>query len=135
MQSVPQFQSDNRFQVIVGGTEGKTILAINNKRKPFDNLLVRQALAYAVDRKAIINGALNGYGAPIGSHLTPTDPGYVDLTGQYPYDPAKAKALLKAAGVATPLQVSLILPPPSYARLSGEIICCGIGRSRRRGKD
>jgi peptide/nickel transport system substrate-binding protein len=121
-QSLSQFQSDKRFQVIVGGTEGKTILAINNKKKPFDDLRVRQALAYAVDRKALIDGAVNGYGAPIGSHLTPSDPGYVDLTGQYPHDPAKAKALLKAAGVAAPLKVSLVLPPPSYARQSGEII-------------
>jgi peptide/nickel transport system substrate-binding protein len=41
----------------------------------FDDLRVRQALAYAVDRKALIDGAVNGYGAPIGSHLTPSDPG------------------------------------------------------------
>jgi peptide/nickel transport system substrate-binding protein len=83
---------------------------------------VRQAIAYAIDRKAIIDGAMNGLGAPIGSHLTPNDPGYVDLTGMYPHDPAKAKALLKEAGVATPLDLSLILPPPPYARQGGEII-------------
>ena len=98
VQNVPQFQSDPRFQVLIGGTEGKTILAINNKRKPLDDLRVRQAIAYAIDRKAIIDGAMNGLGAPIGSHLTPNDPGYVDLTGEYPHDPAKAKALLKEAG-------------------------------------
>ncbi|MGD1037519.1 MAG: ABC transporter substrate-binding protein [Roseiarcus sp.] len=117
-----QFQSDPRFQALIGGTEGKTILAINNKRKPLDDLSVRQAIAYAIDRKAIIDGAMNGLGAPIGSHLTPNDPGYVDLTGQYPHDPAKAKALLKAAGVETPLKLTLTLPPPDYARKSGEVI-------------
>jgi peptide/nickel transport system substrate-binding protein len=120
--SLDQFKSDERFQVIVGGTEGKTILAINNKRKPFDDLRVRQALAFAVDRKALIEGAVNGLGAPIGSHLVPSDPGYVDLTGEYAHDPEKAKALLKAAGVTTPLNVGLILPPPSYARRGGEIV-------------
>ena len=52
----------------------------------------------------------------------PNDPGYVDLTGAYPHDPEKAKALLKEAGVTTPLQVTLTLPPPDYARKSGEII-------------
>ena len=107
VQALPQFKSDPRFQVLVGGTEGKTILAMNNKKKPLDDLKVRQAIAYAVDRKAIIDGAMDGLGAPIGSHLTPNDPGYVDLTGLYPHDPAKAKALLKEAGVATPLDVSL----------------------------
>ena len=61
-------------------------------------------------------------GAPIGSHLTPNDPGYVDLTGMYPHDPAKSKELLKQAGVTTPLDLSLILPPPPYARQGGQII-------------
>ncbi len=122
IQNIAQFQSDPRFQVLIGGTEGKTILGINNKRKPLDDLRVRQAIAYAIDRKAIIDGAMNGFGTPIGSHLTPNDPGYVDLTGQYPHDPAKAKALLKAAGVETPLKLTLTLPPPEYARKGGEVI-------------
>jgi peptide/nickel transport system substrate-binding protein len=122
LDSVAQFQHDPRFKVTVGGTEGKTILAMNNKRKPLDDVRVRRAIAYAIDRKAVIDGAQNGFGTPIGSHLTPNDPGYIDLTGEYPHDPAKAKALLKEAGVSTPLQLSLILPPPTYARKGGEII-------------
>ena len=120
-QNLGQFQSDPRFQVLIGGTEGKTILAMNNKKKPLDDLRVRQAIAYAIDRKAIIDGAMNGLGTPIGSHLTPNDPGYVDLTGQYPHDPEKSKALLKAAGVKLPLELTLTLPPPDYARKGGEI--------------
>src|ERR1700722_19697722 len=122
VQALGQFKSDPRFQVLVGGTEGKTILAMNNKKKPLDDGRVRQAIAYALDRKAIVDGAMDGLGAPIGSHLTPNDPGYVDLTGMYPHDPEKAKALLKEAGVTTPLELSLILPPPPYARQGGEII-------------
>src|SRR5208337_4658197 len=121
-QAIDQFKTDPRFQVLIGGTEGKTILAMNNKKKPLDDLKVRQAIAYAIDRKAIIDGAENGLGAPIGSHLTPNDPGYVDLTGMYPHDPAKAKELLKEAGVTTPLDLGLILPPPPYARQGGQII-------------
>jgi peptide/nickel transport system substrate-binding protein len=120
-QNLGQFQSDSRFQVLIGGTEGKTILAMNNKKKPLDDLRVRQAIAYAIDRKAIIDGAMNGLGTPIGSHLTPNDPGYIDLTGQYPHDPEKSKALLKAAGVNLPLELTLTLPPPPYARSGGEI--------------
>jgi peptide/nickel transport system substrate-binding protein len=127
VQALDQFRSDPRFQVLIGGTEGKTILAMNNKKKPLDDLKVRQAIAHAIDRKAIIDGAQNGLGAPIGTHLTPNDPGYVDLTGMYPFDPAKAKALLKEAGVTTPLELSLILPPPGYARQGGQIIAAELG--------
>jgi len=127
LQAVDQFKNDPRFKVTVGGTEGKTILAMNNKKKPLDDLKIRQAIAYAIDRKAIIDGAMNGYAAPIGSHLTPNDPGYIDLTGQYPHDPEKAKALLKEAGVTTPLSLTLTLPPPPYARQGGEIIAAELG--------
>jgi peptide/nickel transport system substrate-binding protein len=121
-QAVKQLQADKRFTVEVGPTAGKGIMTINNKRKPFDDVRVRRALAHAIDRKAFIDGVLEGLAKPIGSHFAPTDAGYVDLTGQYPYDPEKAKALLKEAGVATPLNVTLTLPPPQYARKGGEAI-------------
>lgn len=120
-ENLDQFRADKRFSVVVGNTEGKTILAINNGKKPFDDLRVRQALAYAVDRKAVIDGAMYGIGQPIGSHYAPIDPGYIDLTAQYAYDPYHSKALLREAGVSD-LKVKLILPPPEYARRSGEII-------------
>ncbi|RFB81283.1 ABC transporter substrate-binding protein [Methylovirgula sp. 4M-Z18] len=127
-ESVAQFQSDPRFTVTVGGTEGKTILAMNNKKKPLDDVRVRQAIAYAIDRKAVIDGAQSGYGTPIGSHMVPGDPGYVDLTAAYPYDPEKSKSLLKATGVALPLQLTLQLPPPPYARQGGEIIAAELAQ-------
>ena len=127
-QNVKQFQDDPRFTVAIGATSGKGILAINNKKKPFDDVRVRRALAHAIDRKAFIDGVLEGLGKPIGSHFAPTDAGYVDLTGTYPYDPEKAKALLKEAGVQTPLNVTLTLPPPTYARKGGEIVAAQLAK-------
>lgn len=127
-QNLKQFQGDPRFAVVVGGTEGKTIVSINNKKKPFDDVRVRRALAAAIDRKAIIDGAMEGFGAPIGSHMVPSDAGYIDLTGVNPYNPDKARALLKEAGVATPLNVTLTLPPPQYARKGGEIIASQLAK-------
>lgn len=121
-ENLDQFRADPRLAVVVGNTEGKTILAMNNGRKPFDDIRVRRALSMAIDRKAIIDGAMYGIAKPIGSHFAPQDPGYIDLVGRYPYDPAAAKALLKEAGVAQGTRVRLVLPPPEYARRSGEII-------------
>ena len=123
-----QFEADKRFTVEFGDTAGKGIMTINNKRKPLDDVRVRRALAYAVDRKAFIDGALDGLGKPIGSHFAPTDAGYVDLTKVYPYDPQKARALLKEAGIATPLHLTLTLPPPAYARRGGEIIAAQLAK-------
>jgi peptide/nickel transport system substrate-binding protein len=127
-QNLKQFQDDPRFSVVIGGTEGKTIVAINNKKKPFDDVRVRRAIAASIDRKAVIDGAMEGFGKPIGSHLVPTDAGYIDLTNVNPYNPEKAKALLKDAGVATPLNVTLTLPPPQYARKGGEIIASQLAK-------
>ncbi len=120
-ESLPQFEADPRFDVVIGRTEGKTVLAINNAKKPLDDIRVRRAIAHAIDRKAIIDGALYGHGEPIGSHYAPQNPGYVDLTGRYPHDPEAARALLKEAGVSD-LRLRLVLPPPSYARRAGEIV-------------
>jgi peptide/nickel transport system substrate-binding protein len=128
IQSLKQFQSDARFTVVAGGTEGKTIVSINNKKKPFDDVRVRRAFAAAIDRKAIIDGSQEGLAKPIGSHMVPSDAGYVDLTAVNPYNPEKAKALLKEAGITTPLNVTLTLPPPEYARKGGEIVAAQLAK-------
>ncbi len=105
----------------IGTTEGETILAINSARPPFDDVRVRRAIATAIDRKALVDGAMYGTATPIGSHMPPHDPAHVDLTAVNAYDPERSKALLAEAGV-TDLSAELVLPPTSYARRSGEII-------------
>jgi peptide/nickel transport system substrate-binding protein len=121
-ENLPQFEADPRFQVLIGSTEGETILAMNNKLPPFDNKLVREAVTHAIDRQAIIDGAMFGYGTPIGTHFAPHNPAYLDLTAQSAFDPEKSKALLAEAGFADGFETTLFLPPPSYARRGGEII-------------
>ncbi|THD73877.1 ABC transporter substrate-binding protein [Thalassobius vesicularis] len=121
-ENLPQFEADARFQVLVGSTEGETILSTNNKMPPFDNVKVREAVAHAIDRQAIIDGAMFGYGTPIGTHFAPHNPDYVDLTGMSAYDPDLSKKLLAEAGFPDGFKTTLKLPPPSYARRGGEII-------------
>ena len=121
-ENLPQFKADSRFQVLIGSTEGETILSTNNKMPPFDNVKVREAMSHAIDRQAIIDGAMFGLGTPIGTHFAPHNPDYVDLTGQSNYDPALAISMLADAGYPDGFKTTLKLPPPSYARRGGEII-------------
>ncbi len=120
-ETLAQLDADPRFSVVVGATEGETILSTNNTNPPLDDVRVREAIAHAIDRQAIIDGAMFGYGTPIGTHFNPSNPNYLDLTEQSNYDPAKSIALLAEAGV-TDLVLQFKLPPPSYARRGGEII-------------
>ena len=119
-ENLVQFEADSRFKVVVGSTEGETILSTNNKQAPFDNKLVRQAMAHAINRQEIIDGAMFGYGTPIGTHFAPHNPAYKDFTADSAYDPEKAKALLKEAGFEDGFKTTLKLPPPSYARRGGD---------------
>jgi len=121
-ENLPQFDADPRFSVVLGSTEGETILSMNNKSEALSDVRVRQAIAYAIDRQAIIDGAMFGYGTPIGSHFAPHHPSYIDLTGNSQYDPDSARALLREAGHDNDLTLSLKLPPPAYARRGGEIV-------------
>lgn len=121
-ETLAQLRADPSLKVTVGPTTGEVILAFNQRAGPLADARVRQAIAQALDRRAIVDGAMFGYGVPIGSHFAPQDPDYVDLTGRYPHDPAAARRLLAQAGYAQGLTLSLKLPPPAYARRSGEIV-------------
>ncbi|UOM36169.1 ABC transporter substrate-binding protein [Acuticoccus sp. I52.16.1] len=120
-EQIPVLEANPDFHLEIGTTEGEVILAINASRPPFDQLAVRQAISAAIDRDVLIAGAMYGAGMAIGSHMPPHDPAYVDLTSVNAYDPKRAKALLAEAGQEN-LSVTLTLPPPAYARRSGELI-------------
>jgi peptide/nickel transport system substrate-binding protein len=126
--SAAVFQGDSRFQSLVGGSRAKTIVAINHRRKPLDDVRVRRALYAAVDRKEMIAGAADGYGVPIGSFYVPGAAGYIDTTAINPYDPAKARQWLAEAGVKTPLELNVTLPPTPYARQGGEVLAAQLAK-------
>lgn len=84
---------------------------MNHKTPALADARVREAIAHAINRQELIDGAMFGYGTPIGTHFAPHNPDYVDLTALSDYDPARAKALLAEAGVSN-LNLRLALPPP-----------------------
>ena len=82
-------------------------LAFNTEKKPFDNVLVRQALNYATDKKAIVNAVFMGSGTVAKSPIPPNMLGFNKDLKDYGYDPEKAKALLKQAGLEKGAEVTL----------------------------
>ncbi|MEO3988614.1 ABC transporter substrate-binding protein [Pseudocitrobacter cyperus] len=74
-------------------------LAFNTGKKPFDNVLVRQALNYATDKQAIIKAVFLDSGTVAKSPIPPNMLGFDKGLKDYSYDPEKAKALLKQAGL------------------------------------
>ncbi|GAA1253503.1 ABC transporter substrate-binding protein [Prauserella halophila] len=119
--SVPQFEADNRFRVLQGTTNGEVVLAYNNRRAPLDDVRVRKALTYAVDRKALLEAAWGGRGELIGSMVPPTDPWFEDLSGEYPYDPDRARRLLREAGHES-LRLNLRIANLPYAVSSAQVV-------------
>ncbi|KQQ60950.1 ABC transporter substrate-binding protein [Rhizobium sp. Leaf311] len=116
------FDGHERLGTFIGNTELKVVAGMNNATKPFNDKRVRQALMMAVDRATVVEGAWSGFGTPIGSHYTPNDPGYTDMTGVLPYNAEKAKALLAEAGYANGLTFTIKAPQMAYAQRSAQIL-------------
>ncbi len=74
-------------------------LALNQEKKPFDNVKVRQAIAHAINKEAIVSTVYNGYAKAAKNPMPPTLWGYNDDVKDYEYSVDKAKALLKEAGL------------------------------------
>jgi len=98
------------------------VLAINNARSPLTDIRLRQAITHAVDRQALIDVVAEGYGKPLTSHMPTGDYHSLDLSEMYPYDPAKARALIDEIGpLPRPLVIALPQPYPLHQR-TGEVI-------------
>jgi peptide/nickel transport system substrate-binding protein len=76
---------------------------------------VRQALNYAVDKEAIISGILRGMATPVGTHIPIRVPGVDQSIKPYPYNPEKAKSLLKEAGYPDGFALNLYSPTGRYS--------------------
>ena len=105
-------QLENDFNIEQGTMNLVQALYLNNAEKPFDDIRVRQALCYAVDKQGIIDIAFAGYGHPIGSSMYPAFGKYFDdsLTNYYTHDVEKAKALLADAGYPDGFSMTITVP-------------------------
>jgi len=88
------------FNIVNYKRKGMTVVEFNTTRAPFDDVLVRRALHYAVDKDYVLDVALEGFGEVANGFLSPTIFGYWDGIAEYApsYDPERAKELLAEAG-------------------------------------
>jgi dipeptide transport system substrate-binding protein len=82
-------------------------LSLNVKHKPFDNVLVRQAINMAVDKKSLVAAVYQGAGTPAVNPIPATIWGYNKSVKDYEYSPEKAKALLAKAGFPNGFETKL----------------------------
>ena len=111
IEHVERLSKDPKMHVLRGPETATIFLVANNGRKPFDDVRVRQAtIGYGIDRRVIAKSALLGLASPLVSFVPQGTLGHKDFLELYPYNPDRAKALLKEAGFdeRNPLKYTLM---------------------------
>ncbi|MET0850240.1 MAG: ABC transporter substrate-binding protein [Candidatus Rokuibacteriota bacterium] len=109
-------KGESRLQILSGPTERTGYLFINALAGPTKDVRVRRAIAHAINRQLLIDALLGGYGRPVTILLTPANFGYIDGMKGYPFDPTRARQLLKEAG-AEGAEISFYTSPAYDQRL------------------
>jgi dipeptide transport system substrate-binding protein len=110
---LPEMEKDPTLKVIHASGLNVAFLAMNATKPPFDKKEVRQAINMAIDRDAILKDVFLGAGEKAKTLIPRTMWSYDDSIADYPYDPEKAKAMLREAGVQTPIDIDLWYQPVS----------------------
>lgn len=109
-------KGESRLQILSGPTERTGYLFINALAGPTKDVRVRHAIAHAINRQLLIDALLGGYGRPVTILLTPANFGYIEGMKGYPFDPTRARQLLKEAG-AEGAEISFYTSPAYDQRL------------------
>jgi len=112
---LPALQRNKAVKVLLAPSDRTIFIAINTQKPTLNNVKVRQALNYAVDKQAIITNVLFGAGELMDSPMAPSLFGYCKV-GTYEFNQAKTKQLLAEAGVTPGTPISLIHPTGRYVQ-------------------
>jgi peptide/nickel transport system substrate-binding protein len=101
---------NRNLKVLARPSSNVGFVAINQAIEPMDNPLVRQAVAYGLDRRTVVRSFYGGRGQLADQVLPPAFVGHAKGVKPYPFDPAKSRALLRKAGLKLPVKVDFWFP-------------------------
>lgn len=99
-------EKNSKLELVASPSIMQRYISMNVTQKPFDNLKVREAINYAINRQALVKVAFSGFATPA-EGVVPPSLAYAAKFKPWPYDPAKAKALLKEAGFPNGFETTL----------------------------
>ena len=109
-QDIETLKGDSDLQVLDRPAFNVAYVGFNLAKAPTDNIEVRKAVAYGLDRQAVVDNFYAGRGVVAKEFMPPEVVGYADDVTEYPYDPAKAKQILQAAGLKLPVAIEFWYP-------------------------
>jgi peptide/nickel transport system substrate-binding protein len=109
-QDIPTIKKNGKLKVLDRPAFNVAYVTINQKVKPFDNPLVRQAVAHGLDRAGVVKAFYAGRGEVAHEFMPPEVLGYTKSVKKYAYNPNRAKQLLQQAGLTLPVEVEFWYP-------------------------
>ena len=109
-QDVAKVQDDSKLTTKSRPPFNVAYVTINQKHAPFDKLSVRQAVAYGLNRQAVVNTFYAGRAQVANEFMPPSLFGYAKDVVKYSFNPTKAKQLLQQAGLTLPVPVDFYYP-------------------------
>jgi peptide/nickel transport system substrate-binding protein len=109
-QDIPTLEGDENLKILERPAFNVAYVGINQAKQPMDQLEVRQAVAYGLDRQAVVDNFYGGRGVVAKELMPPEVEGYADDVKEYEYNPERAKQLLREAGFTLPVPIEFWYP-------------------------
>jgi peptide/nickel transport system substrate-binding protein len=109
-QDVETIEGDDNLQILDRPAFNVAYVGFNQKKKPLDNIKVRQAIAHGLNRQEVVDNFYGGRGEVAKEFMPPEVVGYADDVTEYEFDPAKSKQLLQEAGLTLPVPITFWYP-------------------------
>jgi len=109
-QDIPTIKKNKNLYLKNRPSFNVAYVTINQSHAPFNKLAVRQAIAYGLDRASVVKSFYAGRGQVAHEFMPPQLFGWTNKVQKYPYNPSKAKSLLRSAGLSLPVPIDFWYP-------------------------